>query len=203
MFVVVSLLAFMADAQPKVLTQYPGWAFVATINCRRLPELHVVNLLKLSGISALTDGSVASGVQVANKDKKRALEILAEDAKRHGYHYMRIEGVTKKLGMTPDLKWTTVNLHVDLKNVLKSTELKSDANLRGMVREVLKKDQSNLFPKIETPYLSQIHFLPLEYVNDKGKWEIAYYGDVTFSSRTTMSYEKSYVAAWDGGKQSE
>lgn len=179
----------------------PGYVFVASIPSHDLAEVHVTNLLSSKGIRPIIADAIHIGVEVPKKDESKAVEILRADGAKHPYHYVSIDGYKGKLQMG-SLTTKTLKFNLDLASALDAKPLKFDSNLRAMVKEAKKQFNGFKNVKLAQPYLAEVTYWQMSYLNSKGKWDIGYQGTIKWRSRSTKASIDSMVTSWDGGQKS-
>lgn len=175
---------------------------IAEVLGSQLPTEHVRNLLhkghiEITGIM----GSSAYGIWVAPNDAARATALVEADRKIHPYLYNVHDGIEGKWWLDERL-WPVRRFDLDLSKIDKAPQLRADANLRGLFREIATRwKQSPAYDQRAEPYVGEMSLLKIEYMDAKGHLQPGYRADVrVYDHRSNSSFGLS-LWSWDQGRK--
>ncbi|MDQ2986575.1 MAG: hypothetical protein M3R13_07620 [Armatimonadota bacterium] len=181
----------------------PDLVWVATVDGMGISPVHVSNVLRCHGISALTGGSIAYGVNVSAEDVDHASRIIRADAHDKPYHYGSVIG-GQSVGLPESESWEAIVVIAKLNEIDRFPALRNDRNLRGLARKALI-EVGRMFEELPSDlYVSSIRAFRMDYMADDLRLRAGYAAEVKVASIAEPSRTATAIGwAWDDGRRVE
>jgi hypothetical protein len=195
-------VAAQAPHQPTDLNN--GMQLIATVESFGMQRDNVLHLLNRAGVTCSMDGSRAYGVFVPNAEVAKATKLLIDDAKRHPYDYLEIDGYKGKLGVPKATTWPYRMFGIALAKAAASPEFAKDPNLKGLALEA-KRYAHKIYASLDAHSfkIEGIRFFKMAYLDGAGKEAPGYKAEITLSLGQTKTLYVLYSWSWEGGRRHE